>query len=99
MWLLIVAAIGLFIPNGLFIYWLVSDFRSLADVVANRLALAFVLDAFLAVVVLTVYFATRPIGRVRWQWFVLFSLVGGLGFGIPFFLWLNDRRTGENIGD
>ena len=35
----------------------------------------------------------RPIGPVRaWPWFVVLSLVGGLGFSIPFYLWLNWRR-------
>jgi hypothetical protein len=30
---------------------------------------------------------------VRWHWFVVLSLVGGLGFSIPFYIWLNRRQT------
>jgi hypothetical protein len=37
------------------------------------------------------YFARNPIGPVAWYWFVVLSLIGGLGFGIPFYYWLNKR--------
>jgi hypothetical protein len=26
-----------------------------------------------------------------WPWFVVFSLLGGLGFSLPFYYWLNTR--------
>ncbi|HSE39654.1 MAG TPA: DUF2834 domain-containing protein [Acidobacteriota bacterium] len=92
MWLLIVALFGLLLPNGLFIYWLLNEFHSLSEVLSNHLAVAFMLDSALAVVVLAYLFAIRPLGRLRWQWFVLFSVIGGLGFSIPFYLWLNQRK-------
>jgi hypothetical protein len=40
----------------------------------------------------TVYFARNPIGRYKWPWFVILSLIGGLGFGLPFYWWLNKRN-------
>jgi len=40
---------------------------------------------------LAIYFARRPIGRVSWQTFVLLSLIGGLGFSLPLYWWLNTR--------
>ena len=79
MWLLLVALFGLLVPNGLFIYWLLFDFHGFGAVVQDRLAL----------VLLSVYFANRPIGRVGWQWFVFLSLLGGLGFSLPLYYWLN----------
>jgi hypothetical protein len=30
---------------------------------------------------------------VRWYWFVVLSLAGGLGFSLPLYYWLNLRRT------
>ena len=36
---------------------------------------------------------TRPLGPVKWPWFVLLSLVGGLGFSLPLYYWLNQRRS------
>ncbi len=91
MWLLLAALFGLLVPNGLFVYWLVVEYQGLGAVLRNPLALAFILDAFLALIILALYFARHPIGRIRWPWFVAFSLVGGLAFSLPFYYWLNAR--------
>lgn len=93
MWLLGIALFGLLVPNGLFIYWLLAEFHGIVPVMQDKLALAFILDAFLALALLTVYFARRPIGPVRWHWFVILSILGGLGFSLPFYYWLNLRRA------
>ena len=93
MWLLPVAAFGLLVPNGLFLYWLVNEFTSLGQVLSDRLALSFMLDLFAATALLTYLVAVKPPGRIRWPWFLLFSLLGGLGFSIPLYLWLNWRAA------
>ena len=36
-------------------------------------------------------FAIKPIGKIKWGWFVVLSLLGGLAFSIPFYWWLNKR--------
>ncbi len=95
MWLLAVACFGLIVPNGVFVYWLLTEFTGLGMVLENKLAVAFILDAALALALRTVYFARHPIGRVRWPWFVAFSLLGGLGFSLPFYYWINHRRQAE----
>jgi hypothetical protein len=92
--LLAIALFGLLVPNGLFLYWLFVDFGTLGEVFSNLLALGFMLDAFMAMALLAFLCAKRPPGPIRWPWFVVLSLVGGLGFGIPFYLWLNFRRSG-----
>jgi len=91
MWLVAVALFGLFVPNGIFVYWLLKEFNGVGSVAENKLALAFMIEAFLVLGIMTVYFARNPIGRVKWYWFVVLSLIGGLGFGIPFYYWLNKR--------
>jgi hypothetical protein len=91
MWLVAVAFFGLFVPNGIFVYWLFTEFNGVGAVVENKLALAFMIEAFLVLGIMTVYFARHPIGRVKWYWFVVLSLIGGLGFGIPFYYWWNKR--------
>ena len=91
MWLLAAAAFGLLVPNGLFIYWLFAEFTGFGAVLHDKLALAFILDAVVALIVLTVYFAKRPIGPIAWHWFVVLSLLGRLGFRLPFYYWLNQR--------
>lgn len=91
MWLLLVALFGLVVPNGLFVTWLLTEFDGIDAMLSNRLALAFMLEAMLLLVLLAVHFARRPPGPVRWPWFVVLSLVGGLGFGLPLYYWLNTR--------
>lgn len=89
--LLVIALFGLFVPNALFLYWLLYEYDGLANVAQNKLALAFMIDAFLVLGLLAYYFARKPIGQVKWYWFIVLSLLGGLGFSIPLYWWLNKR--------
>ena len=89
--LLWIAAVGFFVPNGFFIYWLLYEFNGFAPVLQDKLALGFIIDVFIALILLSVYFAYRPIGRVRWPWFVVLSLMGGFAFSLPLYYWLNQR--------
>jgi hypothetical protein len=91
--LLIIALFGLLVPNGLFIYWLFAEFNGVGEVLQNKLALAFIIDAFLAMFLLAYFFARNPIGKIKWYWFIALSLVGGLGFSLPFYWWLNKRNS------
>jgi hypothetical protein len=93
MWLLPVAAFGLLVPNGLFIYWLVNDFSSLNQVLSDKLAVAFMLDLAVATALLAYLVAAKPLGPIRWPWFLFLSLLGGLAFSIPLYLWLNWRAA------
>lgn len=89
--LLAVALFGLVVPNNMFLYaWLHNtDGGGIAH---NLLASSFMLDAFIAMGVIACFFAVRPIGPVRWYWFVLLSIVGGMAFSFPLYWWLNLRR-------
>jgi hypothetical protein len=89
--LLLIALFGLVVSNGLFLYWLLYEYDGLASVAQNKLALAFMIDAFLALGLLAYYFAKKPIGRIKWYWFIVLSLLGGLGFSIPLYWWLSKR--------
>lgn len=90
--LLSLSAFGLFIPNGMFFYYLLNQFHTLNEVMNDHLALGFIIDAFMATGVLAWFFAKHPIGRYSWKLFVVLSLVGGLGFSIPLFYYLNTHR-------
>lgn len=89
--LLSIAAFGLIVPNGMFLYYVFAQFSSLADVTGNLLALGFIIDAFMAMGLVALWFARNPIGRYSWKTFVLLSVIGGLGFSLPFFWYLNKR--------
>jgi hypothetical protein len=91
MFLLIIAIFGLLVPNGIFIYWLLFEFESVSQILSNKLALGFIIDCFLAMFLLSYWFAVNPIGRVKWYWCIVLSLIGGLGFSLPFYYWLNKR--------
>ena len=89
--LLIIALFGLTVPNGIFIYWLLTEFGGVAEVLQNKLAIAFIIDAFLAMFLLAWFFAVKPIGKIKWYWFIILSIIGGLGFSLPFYWWLNEK--------
>ena len=90
--LLAVALFGLLVPNNLFLYASLHDRGDCGAMMHNLLASSLMLDAFLAMAVLAGFFALRPIGSVRWYWFVLLSLLGGMAFSLPLYWWLNLRR-------
>ena len=95
--LLVIALFGLTVPNGLFLYAVRSGAGS-GGLLGDKLALAFLLDAFVAMALLAYIYAVRPIGRVRWYWFVVLSLLGGLAFSLPLYWWLN-RRGSPPVGE
>jgi len=51
------------------------------------------MNVLLVLIILGVYFARRPIGPVKWYWFIVLSLLGGLGFSLPLYYWLNRREA------
>lgn len=89
--LLSISLFGLLVPNGMFFYYILVEFSSLAEVLNNWLAMGFIIDAFMAMGLLAWWFAKRPLGKYSWKMFVLLSLLGGLGFSLPFFYYLNKR--------
>lgn len=89
--LLIIALFGFLIPNGIFIYWLLTEFHSFSQFYTDKLALGFILDCVLAMILLGYWFAVKPLGKVKWYWFIVLSLIGGLGFSLPFYYWLNKK--------
>lgn len=93
MWLVLLAAIGLLAPGGLFLYWMQHDYTTLSAALSDRMAVAFFLDLVLSTFLLGYFFARKPIGPVKWYWFVVLSFLGTLAFSIPLFLWLNWRRA------
>lgn len=88
---LLLAAFGLTVPNGLFLYYMMVEFASVSAVLHNTLAMAFILDAFMAMGCLAWWFARHPPGKYSWRLFVLLSLLGGLGFSLPLYYYLNQR--------
>ena len=91
--LLFLALIGLLAPGGLFLYWMLNDYTSFSAALADKMAVAFFLDLLMSTFLLAYLFARKPLGPVKWPWFIAFSLLGTLAFSIPLFVWLNWRRA------
>src|SRR5438105_7872944 len=87
------ALVGLLVPGGLFLYWLFNDASSLGAALSDRMALAFFVDLLMSTFLLAYLFARKPLGPVKWPWFVALSLLGTLAFSIPLFVWLNWPRA------
>lgn len=95
MWLIVLAVVGLLAPGGLFLYWMFNDYTTLSAALSDRMALAFFVDLLMSTFLLAYLFARKPLGPVKWPWFIMLSLLGTLAFGIPLFIWLNCRRAPE----
>jgi hypothetical protein len=91
MLLRILVLIGLAAPNAVFLAWLATGFNNINAIFNNDLAKGFFLEMIAATFLLALFFKANPLGKVRVRWFVLLSLVGGVGLAIPLFYWLNKR--------
>ena len=83
-------AIANVVPGGLFLYW-IANHMSLRAMLSDTLAVAFFIDLVMSMLFLSYLFARKPVGRVKWPWLVVATLLGTLAFGVPLFLWLNWR--------
>ena len=93
LWLL--GASGLVGLNGAFVYGLLASPGSLQAALSNPVALAFILEALVLVVVFADLLGKWGLLRVGWGWFVLFSLLGGLAFALPVALLWRQPRDGN----
>lgn len=84
--LIVVAAVGLFGLNGVFLYYALLRPETMTAALANPIALVFVLEAFVMVGLAAWVIATLGLKRPGWIAFVVLSLVGGLAFSVPAFL-------------
>lgn len=97
--LLIVAILGLIIPNGLYLSWVLTRFDSVGAALNNELAVGFLIESIIATMLVAYRFHVSPLGKVRIHWFIILSLVGGVGFGIPAFYWLNKRTRAKKFAE
>lgn len=80
--LALVALSGLVGMNGAFLYGMTQP-DLVAATLANPLALAFVVEAFVLMVVWAYLMAKWGVARLGWPWFVGLSLLGSMAFALP----------------
>jgi hypothetical protein len=90
--LTLVALFGLLGPNGVFVYYVLFRWNDLLAGMRNPVALAFLIEAMVVMVLLAALIALRPVGRWGWKTFLALSLIGGLAFSIPTFILMNAPR-------
>jgi hypothetical protein len=91
--LIAVAVLSFFGLNGVFLYYAAVRPADLMQALMHPVAAVLMLEAFVVVGLVAVALARRPLGPWGWKSFVLFSLLGGLGFSLPLLFLLNDSRS------
>ena len=91
----IFSAIGLLVVNSMYLYWQFFEFE-FSSFLRNTIALALFIEVFFLTLLLSIYFKYKPIGKVKWYWLIILSLVGSLLFALPFYYWLNKRNNLNN---
>ncbi len=92
-WLWTVSIFGLVGPNGIALYGTIRHWSNVSAAFRNPVALGFISDAFLAMILLAYLFVRWNVGKLSWVWFVVLSLAGGLLFSIPAFLLMGATKT------
>tara|TARA_B110000014_G_C19888721_1_gene459875 strand:- start:70 stop:375 length:306 start_codon:yes stop_codon:yes gene_type:complete len=90
--LFVFSFIGLVVVNSMYLYWQFFQFE-FATFFNNTIAVALFIEVFLLTILLSIYFKFNPIGKIKWYWLIIFSLLGSLLFALPFYYWLNTRKS------
>tara|TARA_Y100000780_G_C13514589_1_gene351308 strand:+ start:261 stop:551 length:291 start_codon:yes stop_codon:yes gene_type:complete len=88
--LFLFSATGLLVVNNLFLYWWFFEF-DLNLFLSNTIGVALFIEAFLLMLLLAYYFKRYPIGKYKWYWLIILSLLGSLLFALPLYYWLNTK--------
>ena len=92
--LMVLAAVGLVVVNGGFLYGVFVAPDALTVAMRNPVSLAFQIEAFLLLIALAYLLSKWGVSRISLIWFVVLSILGSLAFALPVAL-LWRRRGGE----
>lgn len=92
--LVLVALSGLLGVNGAFLYGMLQP-GVVKATLGNPLALAFIAEAFVLMILLAYLLGKWGVARLSWTWFVALSLLGSMAFALPVvLLWPRGRGRG-----
>ncbi len=92
--LVIFAVTGLIGPNGIFLYFALTDRAALLQALHDPVAMVFMGEAFLLLVLFAWLIKIRDLTRPGWLTFTVLSLLGSMAFSVPAFLLLHARKEG-----
>jgi uncharacterized membrane protein YhaH (DUF805 family) len=91
-WLWCLALFGFVAVNGAFFYGMLFQPEALANALANPIALAFMLEAFVLLGVFAYLLTKWGVSRLHWGWFVFLWFLGSMAFALPVVLLWQRRR-------
>ena len=94
-WLWTLALTGVVGLNGAFVFGLVARPDALGSAITNPVSAAFIAEAVVLMGVLAYLLGKWGVSQVRWGWFVVLSLLGGIVFALPVAL-LWTRQDGRH---
>lgn len=96
-WLWCLAVFGFFAVNTAFLYGLLFEPDLLLAALTNPVSAAFVVEALVLMGVFAYLLTKWGVGRLRWWWFVVLSLLGSMAFALPIvLLWPRRPRATES---
>jgi hypothetical protein len=94
--LAILAAAGFLVPNGIFVYFAVTDSALLLAALANPIAAVFIVEAFFLTALFAWLLGRDGSHRPSALGFVILSLLGSLAFSVPLTLRLVSEPGSES---
>lgn len=88
----IVAAVGFFGLNGVFLYDAVLEPALVTDALQNPVSAVFVIEAFLMMLLLAGLVWVSGLEKPGWVAFIVLSILGSLAFSVPAFLLWHLRK-------
>lgn len=97
--LYVLAAIGFFGLNGVFLWYALLHPEVMAEARANPISLVFMLEAFVMVGLIAWFISKYGFKKPGWFAFIVLSMIGSLAFSIPAFLLLHLRKHDVQQGE
>ena len=91
---LIASILGFLLINVPFLYYFFMEKAIYDAAISNAVALVFIAEAFLLLAFFAFLIAKLGWNRPGWILFIVFSILGGLAFSVPFMLYLHTRKEG-----
>jgi hypothetical protein len=85
--MVLIACLGMIIPNGIFLYFCFADMSVLLNAIGNPIALVFISEAFYLMFLFAWFLNRTKAKNPRPVMFVILSLAGSMAFSVPLTLW------------
>lgn len=85
--LLAIGLFGLFVPNGLFLYYVAVDYGTVHAALVNPVTAVFIGEAFGLMLLFAWLIHRLGFRNPGWRAFIVLSVIGSMAFSIPAYLW------------